>query len=195
MYVPGMRQVVFENRQEDFQELETTAFNRVVVSRSYMDGVGPYGELTSGFRNLLESGTMVKFVVSESRGIFIGSTRVSHAYIASFQGVLTAGYVKCVGIDKVEPADELVNEDKSCINCTNFGWIRRIRRSKNNNKKDRDYDSLRNKITFNLEINNQTGHYRTTTSSLGEAVSRFRSIGYNVSVVTDWKTGKPVDLS
>ncbi|WP_092343817.1 hypothetical protein [Candidatus Ichthyocystis sparus] len=192
MYVSGMQQVVFENRQENFQDLEATAFNSIAFSRSYMDGVGPYGELTSGFRNFLESGDRVKFVVSERRGIFIGSTKLSHAYIASFQDVLTAGYVRCVGIDKVEPADGLVNEDKSCIN---FGWIRRIRRSMKKNKKDRDYAPLRNKITFNLEINNQTGHYRTTASSLREAVSSFRSIGYNVSVVTDWETGKPVDLS
>lgn len=197
MYVSGIQEV-FENVQECNRDSEIEHLNRVVSSRSYMDGVGPYGELTEGFRNLLESGDMVKFAISE-RGMFIGKADLSHAYIASFQYVLTAGYARCIGVSRGEHDDKLGNKG---IGCINLGFIRRnivrcvercIGRSVNGNH--RGYESLESKGTFNLEVNNHTGHYRTTVSSLRNAVLYFKSMGYNVSVVKNWETGEPVDLN
>ncbi|CUT17729.1 hypothetical protein Ark11_0907 [Candidatus Ichthyocystis hellenicum] len=51
--------------------------------------------MTEGFKRLLESGERVKFAVF-SRGVFIGRTNISHASIAGFQQVITAGHAVCV---------------------------------------------------------------------------------------------------
>lgn len=93
---------MFINKLERFKTGEIKHCNNLAYDYCYLTGSGPYGEFTEGFRNLLESGKRVKFVISNS-GVFIGKPSISHASIAGFQKVVTAGhvrYTKSIKFDK-----------------------------------------------------------------------------------------------
>ncbi|WP_175330265.1 hypothetical protein, partial [Candidatus Ichthyocystis hellenicum] len=91
----------FKNTKELFKKEEIRYCNDVADRSSYLTGSGPYGESTAGFKNLLESGERLKFVIS-GKGMFIGKINISHASIASFQQVMTAGHVRCTGSIKFD---------------------------------------------------------------------------------------------
>ncbi|WP_139057406.1 hypothetical protein [Candidatus Ichthyocystis hellenicum] len=56
--------ILFENELDVFKAKEMISCNGMASESRCMTGSGPYGESTEGFKNLLESGERVKFILS-----------------------------------------------------------------------------------------------------------------------------------